>query len=198
MKVNLDENGYVREWALVGDNGGIDVPEPEDIEEFLYLGGNEQSTHEYVSKLLGKETIDMNTYGQSRGRNGSYSTNWQITGRELMTPDEVRMLDNKYALLFIRGERPIMDLKYDILKHPNVAMTTDGKAEAYEHIRPNRSVASVQFDPELLKLKAPTTKYADEDSDFAILTEEEIEELLKENMEENNHEESVSQKFKHI
>ncbi len=115
-----------------------------------------------------------------------------------MTPDEVRMLDNKYALLFIRGERPIMDLKYDILKHPNVAMTTDGKAKAYEHIRPNRSVASVQFDPELLKLKAPTTKYADEDSDFAILTEEEIEELLKENMEENNHEESVSQKFKHI
>jgi type IV secretion system protein VirD4 len=179
---------FEKEWESIVGN----------CDEFLYLGGNEQSTHEYVSKLLGKETIDMNTYGQSRGRNGSYSTNWQITGRELMTPDEVRMLDNKYALLFIRGERPIMDLKYDILKHPNVAMTTDGKAEAYEHIRPNRSVASVQFDPELLKLKAPATKYADEDSDFAILTEEEIEELLKENMEENNHEESVSQKFKHI
>ena len=85
-----------------------------NCDEFLYLGGNEQSTHEYVSKLLGKETIDTNTYGQSRGRNGSYSTNYQISGRELMTPDEVRMLDNKYALLFIRGERPVQDLKYDI------------------------------------------------------------------------------------
>ena len=71
-----------------------------NCDEFLYLGGNEQSTHEYVSKLLGKETIDTNTYGQSKGRNGSYSTNWQLAGRELMTPDEVRMLDNRYALLF--------------------------------------------------------------------------------------------------
>ena len=68
-----------------------------------------------MSELLGKETIDMNTYGQSKGRNGSYSTNWQLSGRELMTPDEVRMMDNRYALLFIRGERPIMDLKYDIM-----------------------------------------------------------------------------------
>lgn len=83
-----------------------------NCDEFLYLGGNEQSTHEYVSKLLGKETIDTNTYGRSRGRNGSYSTNYQLAGRELMTPDEVRMLDNQYALLFIRGERPIRDLKY--------------------------------------------------------------------------------------
>ena len=99
-----------------------------NCDEFLYLGGNEQSTHEYVSKLLGKETIDTNTYGRSRGRNGSYSTNYQLAGRELMTPDEVRMLDNRYALLFIRGERPIRDLKYDILHHPNVALTTDGSA----------------------------------------------------------------------
>lgn len=85
-----------------------------NCDEFLYLGGNEQSTHEYVSKLLGKETIDTNTYGQSKGRNGSYSVNYQLTGRELLTPDEVRMLDNKYCLLFIRGERPVMDEKYDI------------------------------------------------------------------------------------
>lgn len=104
-----------------------------NCDEFLYLGGNEQSTHEYVSKLLGKETIDTNTYGRSRGRNGSYSTNYQLAGRELMTPDEVRMLDNRYALLFIRGERPIRDLKYDILHHPNVALTTDGSAPAYTH-----------------------------------------------------------------
>lgn len=104
-----------------------------NCDEFLYLGGNEQSTHEYVSKLLGKETIDTNTYGQSRGRNGSYSTNYQVAGRELLTPDEVRMLDNKYALLFIRGERPVQDLKYDILKHPNVKDTTDGQGENYVH-----------------------------------------------------------------
>jgi len=74
---------------------------------FLYLGGNEQSTHKYVSELLGKETIDTNTYGQSKGRSGSYSINYQQSGRELLTPDEVRLLDNRYALLFIRGEYPV-------------------------------------------------------------------------------------------
>lgn len=104
-----------------------------NCDTFLYLGGNEQSTHKYVSELLGKETIDLNTFGKSTGRNGNYSTNYQITGRELMTPDEVRMLDNMYALLFIRGERPVKDLKYDILKHPNINKTADGKAEEYEH-----------------------------------------------------------------
>jgi len=114
-----------------------------NCDQFLYLGGNEQSTHEYVSKLLGKETIDTNTYGQSKGRNGSYSTNFQISGRELLTPDEVRMLDNKYALLFIRGERPIMDEKFDILKHPNVALTTDGKTDCYKHGEDTHSVASI-------------------------------------------------------
>lgn len=104
-----------------------------NCDTFLYLGGNEQSTHKYVSELLGKETIDLNTFGKSTGRNGNYSTNYQITGRELMTPDEVRMLDNMYALLFIRGERPVKDLKYDILKHPDINKTADGKAEEYEH-----------------------------------------------------------------
>lgn len=82
-------------------------------------------------ELLGKETIDTNTYGKSEGRSGSYSTNYQISGRELLHPDEVRMLDNRYAILFIRGELPVMDLKYDILKHPNVAYTADGKGGVY-------------------------------------------------------------------
>lgn len=104
-----------------------------NCDEFLYLGGNEQSTHKYVSEMLGKETIDTNTYGKSTGHSGSYSTNYQNNGRELLTPDEVRMLDNQYAILFIRGERPIMDFKYDILKHPNVALTTDGKGKPYKH-----------------------------------------------------------------
>lgn len=104
-----------------------------NCDEFLYLGGNEQSTHKYVSELLGKETIDTNTYGKSSGRSGNYSTNYQISGRELLTPDEVRMLDNQFAILFIRGERPVMDFKYDILKHPNVAETTDGNEKPYKH-----------------------------------------------------------------
>ena len=104
-----------------------------NCDEFLYLGGNEQSTHKYVSELLGKETIDTNTYGKSTGRSGNYSTNYQISGRELLTPDEVRRLDNEYAILFIRGEKPVMDLKYDILKHPNVSLTTDGKGKPFKH-----------------------------------------------------------------
>jgi len=104
-----------------------------NCDTFLYLGGNEQSTHEYVSKLLGKATIDTNTYTLNRGRSGSYTTNYQQTGRELMTPDEVRLLDNQYALLFLRGERAMMDRKYDILKHPNVKLTTDGGVSPYLH-----------------------------------------------------------------
>ena len=116
-----------------------------NCDEFVYLGGNEQSTHKYVSELLGKETIDTNTFGKSTGRSGNYSTNYQISGRELLTPDEVRMLDNQYAILFIRGERPVMDFKYNILKHPNVALTADGKAEPYQHGEVTASVAVVDY-----------------------------------------------------
>lgn len=144
-----------------------------NCDEFLYLGGNEQSTHEYVSKLLGKETIDTNTYGQSRGRNGSYSTNYQISGRELLTPDEVRMLDNKYALLFIRGERPVQDLKYDILKHPNVKYTTDGKGENYVHGFEDYSSLEMTFD-ELENINTDDLPK----SDVVIYSSEEIEEYL--------------------
>lgn len=104
-----------------------------NCDEFVYLGGNEQATHKYVSELLGKATIDMNTYGKSTGRSGNYSTNYQLSGRELMTPDEVRRLDNHFALLFIRGESPVKDLKYDLLKHPAINMTADGKGEAFRH-----------------------------------------------------------------
>lgn len=104
-----------------------------NCDELYYLGGNEQSTHKFISKYLGKETLDTNTYGKSSGKSGSYSTNYQQVGRELLTADEVRLLDNDYALLFIRGERPIFDKKYDILKHPNVEYTKDGSAEAYQH-----------------------------------------------------------------
>ena len=147
---------------------------------FLYLGGNEQSTHEYVSKLLGKETIDLNTYGQSKGRNGSYSTNWQLSGRELLTPDEVRMLDNRYALLFIRGERPVMDLKYNILRHPFIGYTTDGGAKPFLHGEDTRSIAALQCTPELLE-KAGKLSLHIENRNLLLLTEEELEEYLKNN-----------------
>ena len=150
-----------------------------NCDEFIYLGGNEQATHEYVSKLLGKETIDTNTYGQSRGRSGSYSTNWQLAGRELLMPDEVRMLDNQYALLFIRGERPIQDFKYDILKHPNVKLTTDGGAEPYRHGEDTHSIASIQFDEELLKQAAKSDEQDAGEHRFILLTEEELEEYIK-------------------
>ena len=94
-------------------------------DEFLYLGGNEKETHKYVSELMGKETLDTNTYGRSRGRSGSFSVNDQQTGRELLTPDEVRMLDNRKAILFVRGERPMLDDKYDLMRHPNIKLTED-------------------------------------------------------------------------
>ena len=143
-----------------------------NCDEFLYLGGNEQSTHKYVSELLGKSTIDTNTYGKSEGRSGSYSTNYQISGRELLTPDEVRMLDNRYAILFIRGERPVLDLKYDILKHTNVALTADGKAGVYEHGEVKSDVAAIEllsFD----KYKAPETQTAE--TNYELLSDEDFE-----------------------
>ena len=127
---------FEKEWESILGN----------CDEFLYLGGNETSTHKLISEsYLGKATIDTNTYGKSSGRNGNYSTNYQISGRELMTPDEVRMLDNRYALLFIRGEPPIMDEKYDILKHPNVALTTDGQTKPYQHGGTENAVATISL-----------------------------------------------------
>lgn len=129
----------------------------------------------------GKETIDLDTHGKSSGRSGNYSINYQISGRELMTPDEVRLLDNKYALLFIRGERPIMDLKYDILKHPNVAYTTDGKEKPYIHGKTDKATASIVLDEDI-------EKYDTEDfeqeivGNYELLSDEEIEQILREEL----------------
>ena len=167
---------FEKQWeSLVGN-----------CDEFLYMGGNEQSTHEYVSKLLGKETIDTNTYGQSKGRSGSYSTNWQLTGRELLMPDEVRMLDNQYALLFVRGEQPVRDLKYDILKHPNIKLTTDGGAEPYRHGEDVHSIVSIRFDKELLKQAAEKDGQDAPKHRFILLTEEELEQKFIELEEQEN------------
>ena len=104
-----------------------------NCDELLYLGGNEKESHKYISELLGKATIDTNTYGQTKGKSGSYSTNFQQSGRELLMPDEVRLLDNDYALLFVRGEYAVMDRKYDLLKHPNIRDTEDGGAPPYDY-----------------------------------------------------------------
>lgn len=143
-----------------------------NCDEFLYLGGNEQSTHKYVSEMLGKETIDTNTYGKSTGHSGSYSTNYQNRGRELLTPDEVRMLDNRYAILFIRGERPIIDFKYDILKHPNVSLTTDGKGKPYKHGEVTidfSSVSILDLDPNDIK------DIETEETTYELLSDEDFE-----------------------
>ncbi len=149
-----------------------------NCDSFLYLGGNEQSTHKYVSELMGKENLDLNTYGKSHGRNGSYSTNYQQTGRDLLTPDEVRMLDNKYAILFVRGERPIKDLKYDILKHPNVALTTDGKAKPYVHGKTNNAIATITVDYDIDNYKF---KYIEEiENNYEIISSEDMDKYLEE------------------
>ena len=152
-----------------------------NCDEFLYLGGNEQSTHKYVSELLGKATIDMNTYGKSTGKSGSYSTNYQLSGRELYTPDEVRMLDNKYAILFIRGERPIKDLKYDIMKHPNVKYSADGKAKPYKHGEVTNSIATINID--LSNVKRIDAKDNEQNNsildEYDFISSEEIERYLR-------------------
>lgn len=108
-----------------------------NCDTLLFLGGgNEPTSLEFVSKLLGKETVHTRTRGQTKGRSGSSSVNYQQTGRDLMTPDEIRMLPTNDALLFIRGEKPVRDKKYNIKKHPNVRRTADGRAKPYSHNPP--------------------------------------------------------------
>jgi type IV secretion system protein VirD4 len=167
-----------------------------NCDEFLYLGGNEQSTHKYVSELLGKETLDHNTFGKSTGRNANYSTNYQISGRELLTADEVRMLDNRYAILFIRGERPVIDDKFDIMRHPNVEATADGSGGIFNHSKDNRSVASVELighrymsDDE--KVEEPDSEM---ESKYALYSETDIEDFYDEK-EKQNHEETYNQVY---
>ena len=129
----------------------------------------------------GKETIDLDTHGKSSGRSGNYSTNYQLAGRELMTPDEVRLLDNKYALLFIRGERPVKDLKYDILKHPNVALTTDGKGEPYIHGKVDKATASIiVLDDDIEDNEIDTFEKEQLLENYELLSEEELEEFIRE------------------
>ena len=151
-----------------------------NCDEFVYLGGNEQATHKYVSELLGKETIDTNTYGLSYGMRGNYTKNDQQTGRELLTPDEVRMLDNRYALLFIRGERPVKDFKFDIMKHPNVSLTEDGKGEPYIH----GDTSGAAFTIELTNQPLPEDDAKAVETGYTLLSEEDVEKLFIDNSEQ--------------
>lgn len=170
---------FEKQWESITGN----------CDEFLYLGGNEQSTHKYVAELLGKETIDTNTYGKSTGRSGNYSTNYQITGRELLDAAEVRMLDNSKAILFIRGEKPILDEKYDILKHPNVALTTDGKARPCVHGGTENAVATISFAPAGAALTGVT---GEGETMYELLSNEELEAIYLSQEEKQN--EAVSEK----
>ena len=150
-----------------------------NCDTFLYLGGNEQATHKFVSELMGKETIDTNTYGHSYGSRGSYSRNDQNAGRELMTPDEVRLLDNRFALLFIRGERPVMDEKLDILKHPNVGGSADGRGKPYQHGEVDCSVASCCV--EGYRAAPEQTEAPESEGDFEVelLSEEDLQQIFE-------------------
>lgn len=113
----------------------------------LYLGGNETSTHELISKMLGKATIDTRSYGHSKGRNANYSTNKQIIGRELLLPNEVREIDNDYCILFIRGAKPVWDRKFRLETHKKNYLTTNGKGEPYTHYRKSLDIKDLsEFD----------------------------------------------------
>ena len=153
-----------------------------NCDEFLYLGGNEQSTHKYVSELLGKETIDTTHYDTNRGRNGSSTKHELLQARDLMTPDEVRMLDNQYAILFIRGEYPVMDLKYDLMKHPKIKFTEDGGAKPFIHGRDTESEATISLvgnDPELRGKAINIETLVKEQHDYEVLTLEDLEEIYQ-------------------
>ena len=157
-----------------------------NCDEFLYLGGNETSTHKLISEsYLGKSTLWLDTYGKSTGHSGSYSTNNQLTGRELMTPDEVRMLDNRYALLFIRGERPLIDEKYDLLKHPYVKYTTDGKGKPYQHGGTENAVASLTFGEKNLPKTSPEQLA---ETNLSILSDEDIAAIFQTKKEDEQNE----------
>ena len=160
-----------------------------NCDEFLYLGGNEASTHKYVSEMLGKETIDTNNYNRSYGRNGNYSTGYQLSGRELLDAAEVRMLDNRYALLFIRGERAVKDLKYDIMQHPNIGLTEDGGAPPYIHGEVKGDIADITIDEiREEKKKAEDDAESVPESGYELLSEEDVLERIKKKEEESDDE----------
>lgn len=158
---------FEKQWGSIVGN----------CDEFLYLGGNEQETFKYISELLGKETVDTNTYGKTSGIKGNFSTNYQNTGRELLMPDEVRMINNKECILFIRGERPIIDLKFDIKKHPNINFTPDGNGKNYYHGMTSESIGEIN-----ISLIDENTKFSEIEKNknkYEVIYSEEIDDFLE-------------------
>ena len=131
----------------------------------------------WFQNSYGKESIDLNTYGKSTGNSSSYSTNYQATGRELLTADEVRMLDNEKAILLIRGEKPVIDYKFDIMKHPNVKYTADGEGEFYEHGSTDKATATISL-LGLEEIKNTKEIKEVEEITYELLSEEEIENYI--------------------
>ena len=91
----------------------------------LFLGGKEKTTLKEISEILGKETIDLYNTGESRGKETSHSLNYQKTGKELMSMDELSVMDCSKCILQLRGVRPFLSNKYDLTKHPKFALTSD-------------------------------------------------------------------------
>lgn len=159
---------YEKQWESIVGN----------CSEILYLGGSEQSSHKFVSEMMGKSTIDTNTYGRTYGSHGSYTTNYQNAGRELMTPDEVRMLGRHQAILLISEERPVIDRKFDLLQHPNIALTPDGGGKPYAHNEDTRSVSGIEL-IEVKKIANDEQSPSDPpDWPFEIMSNQELEEFL--------------------
>ena len=96
-----------------------------NMDSQLFLGGTEPTTLKDLNQMLGKETIDMYNTGESRGNNPSYSMNYQKAGHELMSIDELAVMDGNKCILQLRGVRPFLSYKYDLTKHPNYKETAD-------------------------------------------------------------------------
>ena len=105
------------EWEIIVAN----------CDELLVLGVNDSKSADYISHLMGKSTVDITTHGHTKGLKGSYSDNFQQVGRELMAPDEIRLMNNDYALLLIRGENPCIDRKFNLSQHPRYTDTPEGE-----------------------------------------------------------------------
>ena len=95
----------------------------------LFLGGKEKSTLKEISETLGKETIDLYNTSETRSNQNSYGLNYQKLGKELMSQDELAVMDGGKCILQLRGVRPFLSDKYDITKHPNYKYTSDAKKE---------------------------------------------------------------------
>ena len=108
--------------ALYKDNADTIVG---NCDTTLFLGGKEKSTLKEMSEILGKETIDLYNTGESRGKETSHSLNYQKVGKELMSMDEISVMDGGKCILQLRGVRPFLSNKYDLLKHPKYYLTSD-------------------------------------------------------------------------